>query len=86
MYVRLATAIIYRMHYTGCENIPKEGGVLLAANHQSHLDPPLIAAGSSRRMNFLAQEPVPLHAIRLDHPFARRDPTRPGGIADARHS
>ena len=53
MYVRLATAIIYRMHYTGCENIPKEGGVLLAANHQSHLDPPLIAAGSSRRMNFL---------------------------------
>jgi len=54
--VQVATGILYRTRYTGKENIPASGGVLMVANHQSHLDPPLIGVGVSRRMNYLARQ------------------------------
>jgi 1-acyl-sn-glycerol-3-phosphate acyltransferase len=40
----------------GIEHLPKTGGVILAANHGSHLDPPLVAAGLPRQVHFLAKE------------------------------
>jgi 1-acyl-sn-glycerol-3-phosphate acyltransferase len=36
--------------------MPEEGGVVVISNHQSHFDPPLIAAGLPRRLNFLARK------------------------------
>jgi 1-acyl-sn-glycerol-3-phosphate acyltransferase len=48
--------LFYRVRYTGWHNIPKEGGVLVVANHQSHLDPPLIGIGCPRVMNYLARD------------------------------
>lgn len=54
--VRLAGATLFRVRYSGVENIPAHGGVILAANHQSTLDPPLIGAGVPRRLNFLARK------------------------------
>ncbi len=47
---------LYRVRYTGRENIPAEGGVLVVANHQSHFDPPLVGMGCRREMNYLARE------------------------------
>lgn len=38
------------------ERVPLEGGVILASNHASYLDPPLIGAGLRRLVNFLARE------------------------------
>jgi 1-acyl-sn-glycerol-3-phosphate acyltransferase len=38
------------------ERVPLEGGVILAANHASFLDPPLIGAGLRRGINYLARE------------------------------
>ncbi len=52
---RLAGMLVCRLRFYGFENIPKEGGVLAVANHQSHLDPPFIGCGFPRRMNFLAR-------------------------------
>ena len=40
----------------GEENIPKEGGCILASNHQSYLDPILIPISIHRRLNFVAKE------------------------------
>jgi carboxylesterase len=40
----------------GAENVPKKGGVVLAANHQSWLDPLLLLASSPRRVRFVAKE------------------------------
>jgi 1-acyl-sn-glycerol-3-phosphate acyltransferase len=40
----------------GIENLPKEGGFLLASNHQSHLDPALIPSFTSRRLKFIARD------------------------------
>lgn len=52
---RTVWALGYWIRYTGRENIPSEGGVLVVSNHQSHLDPPLVGAGCDRRMNYLAR-------------------------------
>jgi 1-acyl-sn-glycerol-3-phosphate acyltransferase len=53
---QLAMVLKYRVRYSGWHNIPKEGGVLVVSNHQSHLDPPLVGIGCPRPMSYLARE------------------------------
>ncbi len=38
------------------ERVPLEGPVILASNHASFLDPPLVGAGLKRGINYLARE------------------------------
>jgi 1-acyl-sn-glycerol-3-phosphate acyltransferase len=38
------------------ENVPLQGGVILASNHSSFLDPPLVGSGLRRDINYLARE------------------------------
>jgi len=47
--------ILYRMKITGLENIPREGGVLLACNHVSNTDPIFAALGAPRQVHFMAK-------------------------------
>jgi len=54
--VRLAGVLFWRVRHFGLENVPASGGALIVANHQSHLDPPMIGAGSPRAMHFLARK------------------------------
>lgn len=42
--------------HSGVENIPKEGGVILAANHISNWDPPVAAAFVPRKVCYMAKE------------------------------
>jgi 1-acyl-sn-glycerol-3-phosphate acyltransferase len=54
--------LFFRYRAIGHEHIPKEGGVLVAANHASFLDIPLLGCGIPRRVAFLGREdlfPVP---------------------------
>jgi 1-acyl-sn-glycerol-3-phosphate acyltransferase len=55
-WLQLAAVVVYHVRYSGRENIPAEGGVLVVSNHQSHFDPPLVGLGSPRAMNYLARE------------------------------
>ena len=54
--VNLYFMIFYRVRFFGGNNMPTEGGVVVVSNHQSHFDPPLIAAGLRRNLNFLARK------------------------------
>jgi 1-acyl-sn-glycerol-3-phosphate acyltransferase len=40
----------------GTENIPMEGGCLIAMNHESYLDPPLAGISAPRELFFLARK------------------------------
>jgi 1-acyl-sn-glycerol-3-phosphate acyltransferase len=53
---RLPSAFVFHLRYSGQENIPSEGSVVVVSNHQSHLDPPLVGAGCRRQMNYLARD------------------------------
>jgi len=43
------------MEVRGSENLPKSGGFIIVSNHRSHLDPPLIASSTMRKVNFLGK-------------------------------
>ena len=53
--VRVYFKLFHRLKVTGRENIP-EGGAILASNHTSFFDPPLVAAGSPKPVLFLGNE------------------------------
>lgn len=40
----------------GVDNVPEEGPLIVVANHQSNMDPPLLAPLIPRRLKFLAKE------------------------------
>lgn len=47
--------LLFRLRSVGLENVPAEGPVLVAANHLSVLDPPIIASGARRPFHFMAK-------------------------------
>jgi 1-acyl-sn-glycerol-3-phosphate acyltransferase len=53
---RVITSLMFDLRVHNKENVPAEGGVLLAANHQSNLDPVLVAVRLRRPVSFLAKE------------------------------
>jgi 1-acyl-sn-glycerol-3-phosphate acyltransferase len=55
-WIRVAFDMFFRGEVAGVENLPASGAFLIAANHESHLDPPLIGAHVPRQMSFFARK------------------------------
>ncbi|AIQ53672.1 MULTISPECIES: lysophospholipid acyltransferase family protein [Paenibacillus] len=53
--LRLIYAILFPLRIVGKENVPKEGGVLLCANHISLLDPMTIGIKLERQVKYMAK-------------------------------
>jgi 1-acyl-sn-glycerol-3-phosphate acyltransferase len=53
---RVLFATWFRWKVFHAERVPLSGSVILAGNHASYLDPPLIGAGVRREINYLARE------------------------------
>lgn len=47
---------LFRLEVRGSKNVPQEGGVIIAANHSSYLDPPVIGVALKRRATYMARE------------------------------
>ena len=56
LFFRTVYATYFRWRVSGAENVPATGGLILAANHASFLDPPLVGSGLKRDINYLARE------------------------------
>ena len=52
---RLIFATYFRWRVYHPERVPLQGPVILASNHASYLDPPLVGAGLKRTINYLAR-------------------------------
>lgn len=48
--------VYFRWRVYNAERVPKSGPMILAANHASYIDPPLVGAGIHRSINYLARE------------------------------
>ena len=53
-FAQLVARMCFSLEVIGREHLPKSGGYLLAMNHQSYLDPPVVA---------LAADPRPIHFL-----------------------
>jgi 1-acyl-sn-glycerol-3-phosphate acyltransferase len=72
----------------GKENIPREGGVIIAANHISYIDPPLLGAVLPRRATFMARKglfevPVLSWGMRQTAIPVDREKTQPSTIKES---
>jgi 1-acyl-sn-glycerol-3-phosphate acyltransferase len=52
---RIFTSLLFELRVHNIENVPQTGGVLLVANHQSYLDPVLVAVRLRRPVSYFAK-------------------------------
>lgn len=54
----LLIKIFWRMEIIGIENLPESGGLIIASNHVSYLDPAVLAASLNRKIYFITKKEV----------------------------
>ena len=54
-FFRIVATILFRVKIIGAENIPQTGGFILASNHISYYDPPLVSCCNKREVYFFAK-------------------------------
>ncbi|HVA28407.1 MAG TPA: lysophospholipid acyltransferase family protein [Candidatus Baltobacteraceae bacterium] len=56
-WIRVGAIVFYRIRVSGRENIPRNGAFILAGNHLSNLDPPIVGSFAyPREIHFMAKE------------------------------
>jgi 1-acyl-sn-glycerol-3-phosphate acyltransferase len=80
--------VFNRLRVTGYENVPGTGGVIVAANHVSYLDPLVVGAALKRRATYMAKEglfkiPAIGEFVRSFSFPVRRDRPQPSTIKEA---
>jgi 1-acyl-sn-glycerol-3-phosphate acyltransferase len=48
--------LLVDLHVSGREKMPRRGAVILASNHLSNADPPVLGVGTQRRLVFMAKQ------------------------------
>lgn len=54
--VRFVMLFVFRLKFVGQENLPAEGGVIVAFNHKSNFDPVMAGLSCKRKLRFMAKE------------------------------
>lgn len=56
LFVRILGRLLWRVHAHGIENVPITGPLIVACNHMSYLDPPILGAFCPRRVHYMAKQ------------------------------
>jgi len=56
LFFRTLYTVYFRWRVFNAERVPVTGGVILAANHASFIDPPLVGSALHRPINYMARE------------------------------
>ena len=54
--VRTAAQVLWRARAYGTENVPPAGALIIACNHVSYLDPPILGSFCPRRIRYMAKK------------------------------
>ena len=87
--VALFARTFFRYRIVGAENVPREGGLIIAANHVSNFDPPLIGAAVPRPVSYMAKKELfamPILKQLMPHLNAYPVDRQAGGTAALRAS
>ena len=60
---RILSRFVFRVRVSGQENVPKSGGFILASNHMSYFDPPLVGCWVPRAIYFFAKKELFDHKL-----------------------
>lgn len=77
--LRVLFAVVLRMRVEGTENIPKEGPLVIASNHLSLLDPPVIGTAATRKVHFMAKQELFVPILGDIYKILGAFPVRRGG-------
>jgi 1-acyl-sn-glycerol-3-phosphate acyltransferase len=53
--VRYFVTLVYGLRVTGREHVPRQGGCVVASNHVSAWDPPVVGVSTPREIHFMAK-------------------------------
>ncbi len=76
---KILFAVGLRLRVEGTENIPKEGPLVIACNHLSLLDPPVLGTAASRKVHFMAKEELFVPVLGTIYKILGAFPVRRGG-------
>jgi len=89
MVVSAFVRTAFRYRVVGAENVPLHGGVVVAANHISNLDPPLLGVAVPRPVSYMAKKElfaIPVLGPVISHLNAFKVDRDAGGTAALRAS
>ncbi|MBU0951854.1 MAG: 1-acyl-sn-glycerol-3-phosphate acyltransferase, partial [Elusimicrobia bacterium] len=56
IFYKSVYTLVFRVKISGVKNFPKKGGVLIASNHLSMADPPLVGSCLWRPIHYMAKK------------------------------
>lgn len=76
---KILFTIFLRLKVEGTENIPKDGPLVIASNHLSLLDPPVLGTAATRKVHFMAKEELFVPVLGTIYKILGAFPVRRGG-------
>lgn len=77
--LRMFFVVTLRLHIEGTENIPKDGPLVIASNHLSLLDPPVLGTAATRKVHFMAKQELFVPVLGTIYKILGAFPVRRGG-------
>lgn len=77
--LKLIFTVVLRLKIEGRENIPKDGPLVIASNHLSLLDPPVLGIAATRKVHFMAKEELFVPVLGTIYKILGAFPVRRGG-------